>query len=176
MPIINIWQLLAGLGIFLYGMFQLEDAMKQLAGRTFKLFLRKHTEKKLSAILSGTVVTAVLQSSSVVTLMVLSFVGAGVISMRNALAVVFGSNLGTTLDSWVVAMMLGASLFLGGIALIAFLWGIKTGQFDDAKRMMNQVQFDDEKELNDASDQQKKRDALKKERVSTGIKNLTGKR
>lgn len=66
------------------------------------------------------------------------------------------------MDNWVVAMMLGASLFLGGIALIAFLWGIKTGQFDDANRMMNQVQFDDENELNDASDQQKKRDALKK--------------
>lgn len=66
------------------------------------------------------------------------------------------------MDSWVVAMMLGVSLFLGGIALIAFLWGIKTGQFDDANRMMNQVQFDDEKELNDAVDQQKKRDALKK--------------
>ncbi|MDD5211771.1 MAG: cbb3-type cytochrome oxidase assembly protein CcoS [Sulfuricurvum sp.] len=66
------------------------------------------------------------------------------------------------MDSWVVAMMLGASLFLGGIALIAFLWAIKTGQFDDANRMMNQVQFDDEKELNDAADQEKKREALKK--------------
>lgn len=66
------------------------------------------------------------------------------------------------MDNWVVAMMLGASLFLGGVALVAFLWAIKTGQFDDANRMMNQVQFDDEKELNDAVDQQKKRDALKK--------------
>jgi cbb3-type cytochrome oxidase maturation protein len=66
------------------------------------------------------------------------------------------------MDSWVVAMMLGASLFLGGIALIAFLWGIKSGQFDDEKRMMNQVQFDDEKELNDAALQQKKKEALKK--------------
>lgn len=66
------------------------------------------------------------------------------------------------MDSWVVAMMLGASLFLGGIALIAFLWAIKTGQFDDANRMMNHVQFDDEKELNDAVDQQKKKDTLKK--------------
>lgn len=66
------------------------------------------------------------------------------------------------MDSWVVAMMLGASLFLGAIALVAFLWGIKTGQFDDEKRMMNHVQFDDEKELNDAADQQKKKEALKK--------------
>ena len=105
MSLTNFWQLLAGLSIFLFGMYQLEIALKQLAGRTFKLFLRKHTENKLSAIFSGTIVTAVLQSSSVVTFMVLSFVGAGVINMRNALAVVLGSNLGTTLDSWVVAML-----------------------------------------------------------------------
>ena len=121
--------MLAGLGIFLFGMFQLENAMKQLAGRTFKLFLQKHTENKLGAIFSGTLVTAVLQSSSVVNIMVLSFVGAGVISMRNALAVVFGSNLGTTLDSWVVAM-LGFKfdiekfalpiIAIAGIGLIAF--------------------------------------------------------
>jgi phosphate:Na+ symporter len=105
MTFYNFWQLLAGLGIFLFGMFQLEDTLKQLAGRTFKLFLRKHTNNKLSAILSGALVTGVLQSSSVVTLMVLTFVGAGVISMRNALGVVFGANLGTTLSSWVMATL-----------------------------------------------------------------------
>jgi len=66
------------------------------------------------------------------------------------------------MDSWVISMMLGGSLFLGGVALIAFLWGIKTGQFDDSNRMMNLVQYDDENELNDAADQQKKKDALKK--------------
>lgn len=97
-----LWQLLAGLGMFLYGMFQQEDSLKQLAGRTFKLFLRKHTENKVSAILSGALVTGILQSSSVVSLMVLSFVGAGVISMLNALSVVFGSNLGSTLANWIV--------------------------------------------------------------------------
>ncbi len=67
------------------------------------------------------------------------------------------------MDSWVIAMMLGASIFLGGIALAAFLWGIKNGQFDDATKMMNQVQFDDEKELNDAANQQRKQEAAKKE-------------
>lgn len=66
------------------------------------------------------------------------------------------------MDSWVVAMMLGASLFLGALALAAFLWAIKNGQFDDEKKMMSQVHFDDEKELNDLAGQQKKREALKK--------------
>jgi cbb3-type cytochrome oxidase maturation protein len=67
------------------------------------------------------------------------------------------------MDSWVIAMMLGASIFLGAIALVAFLWGIKNGQFDDETKMMNQVQYDDEAELNDAANQQRKQEALKKE-------------
>jgi len=66
------------------------------------------------------------------------------------------------MDSWVIAMMLGASLLLGAVALGAFLWGIKNGQFDDEKRMMNQVHYDDEKELNDAASQQRKRESAKK--------------
>lgn len=66
------------------------------------------------------------------------------------------------MDSWVIAMMLGASLLLGGVALIAFLWGIKNGQFDDEKKMMNQVQYDDERELNDAAAQQRKREEIAK--------------
>lgn len=102
---INLWQLLGGLGMFLYGMFQMEEALKEIAGRAFKLFLRKHTERKLEAILSGTLITGILQSSSIVILMVLAFVGAGIISMRNALGIVFGSNLGTTLSSWIVAAL-----------------------------------------------------------------------
>lgn len=66
------------------------------------------------------------------------------------------------MDSWVIAMMLGASLVLGGIALVAFLWGIRNGQFDDETKMMNQVQYDDEAELNDAANQQRKKESVKK--------------
>ncbi len=66
------------------------------------------------------------------------------------------------MDSWVVAMMLGASLFLGAIALAAFLWAIKDGQFDDEKKMMNQVLYDNEEDLNDAVEQDRKKEALKK--------------
>ncbi len=68
------------------------------------------------------------------------------------------------MDSWVIAMMLGASLFLGGVALVAFMWGIKNGQFDDETKMMNQVLYDDEGELNDAAEQQRKREASVKKK------------
>jgi phosphate:Na+ symporter len=101
----NVWTLLSGLGFFLYGITLIEKGIKELAGRTFKLFLQKYTENKISAIVVGTIVTAILQSSSVVTFMVLAFVGAGIINMRNALAVVLGANLGTTIDSWLVAIV-----------------------------------------------------------------------
>lgn len=102
---IDIWKFLGGLGLFLFGMNQLEKAIKELAGRRFKVFIRKHTKNKLKAIFGGTFITAILQSSSVVTLMLLAFVGAGVISMQNALGVILGSNLGTTFTGWLVATL-----------------------------------------------------------------------
>jgi cbb3-type cytochrome oxidase maturation protein len=66
------------------------------------------------------------------------------------------------MDNLVVAMMLGASLFLGGLALFAFLWAVKIGQFDDEEKFLNAVKFDNEDDLNDAREQEKKRKELKK--------------
>ncbi len=68
------------------------------------------------------------------------------------------------MDSYIIAMMLGASLFLGGIALIAFLWAIKDGQFDDEEKFLNQALFDGEDELNEAVDMEKRKEALKKKK------------
>ena len=59
-------------------------------------------------------------------------------------------------------MMLGGSLFLGGIALLGFLWAVKNGQFDDEEKFLNGVKFDNEDDLNDAVEQEKKRKELKK--------------
>jgi len=66
------------------------------------------------------------------------------------------------MDNWVIAMMLGASIFLGAIALFAFLWAIKNGQFDDEEKFLNAAKFDGESELNDAVNIDKKREELKK--------------
>ena len=101
----DLWKFLAGLGLFLFGMAQLENGVKELAGRSFKVFIKKHTKNKLKAILGGTFITALLQSSSVVSLMLLAFVGAGVISMKSALGIILGSNLGTTFTGWLVALL-----------------------------------------------------------------------
>ena len=99
----EIWKLLAGVVFFLLGMRFLEEGIQQLAGRPFKLFLKKQVASKPKAVLGGAVVTTILQSSSVVNLMVLAFVGANIIQMQNALAVMLGANLGTTATSWWVA-------------------------------------------------------------------------
>lgn len=66
------------------------------------------------------------------------------------------------MDSWIVVMMLSVSIFLGAIGLFAFLWAIKTGQFDDEEKFLNAAKFDGVDELNDAVEQEKKKEALKK--------------
>src|SRR5690606_34016802 len=126
---LNLVELLAGIGIFLFGMYQLEEALKQLSGGTFRKLLRRFTENWFRSVVSGTVATAVLQSSTAVSLMVLAFAGAGVLGMESAIGVIIGSNLGTTLTSWIVATLgfkvkieLLALPFIGvgGLGLIFF--------------------------------------------------------
>lgn len=100
---LDIWKLLAGLGIFMFGMFLMEESIRNLAGRSFKGFIRNSTKGRIRSVASGTLVTGILQSSSAVSLMVLAFVGAGIMAMENAIGVILGSNLGTTITAWVVA-------------------------------------------------------------------------
>jgi len=123
----DLWKLIAGLGIFLFGMSMLEYSLRILSGKTFRRMIRQYTDGRIRSIGSGTLVTAILQSSSAVSLMVLAFVGAGVMSMQNAIGVIMGSNIGTTLTVWIVAIVgfkLKIETFalpfigLGGIGLI----------------------------------------------------------
>ena len=98
------WRLLGGLGIFLFGMFLLEESIQRLAGRSFKRLIRIYTSSRLKSILTGVVTTAILQSSSAVSLMVLAFVGAGIMAMKNAIGVILGSNVGTTITAWILVV------------------------------------------------------------------------
>ena len=108
--------LVAGLGLFLYGMRQLEVALEGLAGKTFRQFLREATGNRVSSVIGGALATALVQSSSLVGLIVLAFVGAGILPLVNAIGIVLGSNLGTTLTGWIVTA-LGFRLDLESIAL-----------------------------------------------------------
>jgi phosphate:Na+ symporter len=115
----NGWILLGGIALFLMGTGMMEEAIRQLTGRRFKLFLKRSTRHPVKAMGSGAIVTALLQSSSVVNMFVLSLVGAGVMRMRQALEVMLGSNLGTTFTSWMIAV-LGFNLDLESYALPVF--------------------------------------------------------
>lgn len=125
----SVFKLLAGIGLFLVAMYLLEESLKNLSGRKFKLFLQRSAKNKFRAVSGGAIITGILQSSSMVSLMVLAFVGAGVFSMKSAMTVILGANLGTTLDSWLVAT-LGfkvnieaisyPAVFLGGLLLIIY--------------------------------------------------------
>ncbi len=84
-------------------MSQLETSLKTLGGRKLAVYLREHSTKPVNAVFGGLLSTAILQSSSVVGLMVLAFTGAGLLTLTSALGIVFGSNLGTTLTGWIVA-------------------------------------------------------------------------
>lgn len=126
---LNIFKLLAGIGLFLFAMYLIEDSLKNLSGRNFKLFLQRITKNKIGAVTGGAIVTGILQSSSMVSFIVLAFVGAGIFTMKNALAIILGANLGTTLDSWIVAtlgfkanieVIAYPAVFVGGLLLILF--------------------------------------------------------
>jgi phosphate:Na+ symporter len=127
MLIIN---LLIGLGIFLFGMMQLERSIETLSGRWVKVWLERSTNNSFSSIFAGTTITAIVQSSSMVSLVVLAFASAGIMPLFNAIGVLLGANLGTTFTGWVVAT-LGFKLNLTAAALPAIGVGSLIQVFGD---------------------------------------------
>ncbi|MFP4486109.1 MAG: Na/Pi cotransporter family protein [Campylobacterales bacterium] len=108
---------ISGLGIFLFGMSLLEEGLKKAAGNRFKRILRNSTSSIAKSITFGMTSTAILQSSSAVTLMALSFVGAKLITLASAIGIIYGSNIGTTVTGWIVAF-LGFEVDIGGYSLL----------------------------------------------------------
>lgn len=104
---INWWQmgmeLFGGLALFLYGMEQMADALKTVAGERMKIILAKLTNNRLMGMLTGAFVTAVIQSSSVTTVMLVGFVSAGMMSLTQAVGVILGADIGTTITAQIVA-------------------------------------------------------------------------
>lgn len=100
----ELWLFLAGLGIFLFGMHMMEESIRLLSGGAFRSLIRKYTNTRIKAIFTGSISTAILQSSSAVSLMVLAFVGAGIMPLTQAIAVMMGAKIGTTATAWIVAV------------------------------------------------------------------------
>ncbi len=99
-----IWgTLLGGVGLFLLGMMLMTDGLKLAAGKTLRNILENSTKTPMRGVLSGAFITSMVQSSSAVTVATIGFVNAGLMSLRQAVFVIYGSNIGTTMTSWLVA-------------------------------------------------------------------------
>ena len=94
-----------GLGIFLLGMSQLSEGLQAVAGQRLRKIVASVTSNRFAGIATGTVVTGVVQSSSVVTVMVVGLVTAGLMTLRQAVNVIVGANIGTTVTAWIVALL-----------------------------------------------------------------------
>ena len=112
----SLFSLILGLGIFLYGMHLLERGLGTLGSDRIKQWLSRTTRHPTGSVLSGTIITAILQSSSMVSLVVLAFASAGLIPLFNAIGVILGANLGTTFTGWIVTTI-GFKLDLGSLGI-----------------------------------------------------------
>ncbi|MDV4150186.1 Na/Pi cotransporter family protein [Clostridium sp. AL.422] len=112
--------LIGGLGLFLYGMKLMGDGLENAAGEGLKSILEKLTSNKYIAVLVGAAVTAIIQSSSATTVMVVSFVSAGLMTLAQAVGVIMGANIGTTITAQMVSLDLDAiaPIFVGVGAII----------------------------------------------------------
>lgn len=115
----TVFGLLGGLAIFLYGMNKMSDALQKAAGDKMKRILGFLTKNPVMGVLAGALVTAVLQSSSATTVMIIGFVSAGLISMPQAISVIFGANIGTTMTAQLLAFKL--SDYIYPIIFIGFI-------------------------------------------------------
>ncbi|MDR2701514.1 MAG: Na/Pi cotransporter family protein [Spirochaetaceae bacterium] len=106
------------LGLFLYGMKVMGDGLQQAAGQRMQKALAFMTGNRLSAVLTGLGVTAVIQSSSATTVMVVSFVNAGLLTLKQAIGVIMGANIGTTITAWIVSLI-GFSFKISALAFPA---------------------------------------------------------
>ena len=112
----TVFQIIGSLGLFLFGMKLMSEGLQKLSGERLRAIMRRMTGNRFYGLLSGTLVTMTVQSSSVTTVMVVGFVNAGLLKLREAIGVIMGANLGTTTTAWIIAI-LGFKFSLADLAL-----------------------------------------------------------
>ncbi|MTJ04487.1 MAG: Na/Pi cotransporter family protein [Sediminimonas qiaohouensis] len=114
----DIYLVLGGIGMFLFGMKIMTEALREASGRRLRVLLARSTRTPLSGVATGAAATAAVQSSSATTVMTVGFVGAGLLSLPQSLGILYGANIGTTATGWMVTL-LGFKLHLGSVAMPA---------------------------------------------------------
>jgi len=121
MGILQIFTLLGALGMFLYGMNLMSSGLQKAAGDRLRNFLSAMTSNPFKGVLTGLGITSVIQSSSATTVMVVSFVNAGLLTLAQAISVIMGANIGTTVTAWLVAWLgFKADISILAVPLMAF--------------------------------------------------------
>ena len=116
--LLQILTLLGSLAMFLYGMSLMSGGLQKMAGNKMRSFMAKMTSNNFKCIMTGIVVTAMVQSSTATTLLIVSFVNAGLLALGSAIAVIMGANIGTTVTAWIFALSFGgAGWSIGTIAI-----------------------------------------------------------
>ena len=117
--LLQVFTLIGALGMFLYGMTLMSEGLQKTAGDKLRSFLASMTSNSFKRVLTGLGVTALVQSSSATTIMVVSFVNAGLLSLGNAIGVIMGANIGTTLTAWVTALGFSVDISVFSVPLMA---------------------------------------------------------
>ena len=104
MDLFDILEMIGGLCLFLFGMNLMGEALERAAGNSLRSLLSKLTTNRMLGFLTGMAVTAVIQSSSATTVMVVGFVNSGIMTLKQAVGVIMGSNIGTTVTAWILSL------------------------------------------------------------------------
>ena len=116
--ILNVLSVLGGLAMFLYGMALMSEGLQKSAGDRLRSFMAKMTSNAPKRIFTGTIVTCLVQSSSATTIMVVSFVNAGLLTLGNAIGVIMGANIGTTLTAWITSLGFSVNIALFAVPMM----------------------------------------------------------
>ena len=117
--LLQVFTLIGALGMFLYGMTLMSEGLQKTAGDKLRSFLAQMTSNRFKRVITGLGVTALVQSSSATTIMVVSFVNAGLLTLGNAIGVIMGANIGTTLTAWVTALGFSVDISVFSVPLMA---------------------------------------------------------
>ncbi|HPX26760.1 MAG TPA: Na/Pi symporter, partial [Treponemataceae bacterium] len=115
----SLFQLIGSLGFLLYGMKLMSDGIQKSAGKSLHKVLGLMTSNRFFALLTGVFITTIIQSSSATTVMVVSFVNAGLLTLAQSIGVIFGANIGTTITAWIVALF-GFKFKIAALAIPVF--------------------------------------------------------
>lgn len=139
MELSDILMLLGGLALFLYGMQMMSSGLEMAAGNKMKQILEKLTSNRFKGVVAGAAITAVIQSSSATTVMVVGFVNSGLMTLKQAVWVIMGANIGTTITGQLIALdigMIAPLIAFLGVAAILFVKNEKVKHISEILRVL----------------------------------------